>query len=77
MTNSTLSFTSAEIVNGYAIMRVVGTVGGFTCYTIGLDGKSFQTLKAARTYARRLPKIEQPSALAELEYIVKQHREIK
>ena len=57
MTNfSSFSFTTVEVLKGYAILRMIGTRGGFSCYTVGQGGKSFQTLKAARTYALGLAK---------------------
>jgi hypothetical protein len=51
---SSFPYSTVEVLNGYAILRLIGTRGGFTCYTVGMGGKSFQTLKAARTFARRL-----------------------
>jgi len=57
MTNffSPAPYSVVEFVSGSAILRVFNEQNGkFIAYTVQLGGKSFQTLKAARTYARSL-----------------------
>jgi len=42
-----------DVCNGHEIFHVTTPSGFFAGYTVGFNGRSFRTLKAARTYAKR------------------------
>jgi hypothetical protein len=57
MNNSSdsFSFSVVEINKGLAILRVINPRNAaFVCYQLGYGGRTFQTLRAARTSARRI-----------------------
>jgi hypothetical protein len=54
MNFSSFSYSVADVVGGLPILKVVSATGALVGYTAGQGGRSFATLRAARTFARRL-----------------------
>jgi len=52
--SSLFPFTVKEVVNRLPILEVKTPSGAFAAYQVGMGGRSYQTLRAARTAAKRL-----------------------
>jgi hypothetical protein len=56
MNFSSFPYSVAEVVGGIAILKFLDSTGKPVGFTVGAGGKSFQTLRAARGFAKRLQK---------------------
>jgi hypothetical protein len=54
MNFSSFSYSVAEVVGGLPILKFRGSAGQTVGYTVGAGGKSFASLRAAKTFAKRL-----------------------
>jgi hypothetical protein len=54
MNFSSFSYSVADVVGGLPILKFRGSAGQTVGYTVGAGGKSFASLRAAKTFAKRL-----------------------